>query len=319
MSWKGRAGPGGRTRTRTSAQLKPWVWMLLVAGCIGIGVFGIHRYEHRFVRSDSDMVALLPRPGATIFFADIAAVRRAGLLTLFAGSKAAEEPEYRGFVRETHFDYARDIQAIAGSFDEKQILFIIRGRFDWGSLREYAARHGGACSGNLCSVPTSKPGRRLSFVTIQSDVMGLAVGLSLPPLAYGRGSERQSIPSDPVWVIVSRSLLEKPLSLPLPARILAISLQSADRVLLALESDPARPGSLVLRLEADCARAATAETIRTQLEMQTRTLGMELAREHQKPSPADLTGLLVAGTFRVAGTRVIGTWPVDKQLLQALE
>ncbi len=293
--------------------------MLLVAGCTVALIFGIYRYRHRFVRSDADMVALLPRTGATVFFADIAAVRRAGVLKLFAGSKATEEPEYREFVRETHFDYARDIQAIAGSFEENQIYFTVRGRFDWGRLREYAMRHGGTCSGDFCNLPTSTPGRQVSFVPIQSDVMALAVGPSPHPLAYGRHSEAQPIPSDPVWVIVSRSLLAKPLSLPLPARILAISLQSAERVLLALNSDAARDGALILRLDAECRNAATAETIRTQLEMQTRTLGMELAREHQKPSPADLTGLLVAGTFQVEGTRVIGTWPVDKQLLNALE
>src|SRR5436309_8895537 len=146
-----------------------------MAVCVGGIVFGINSYQHRWVRSDSDMVALLPDKDATVFFVNVAALRRAGVLSLFAGSKPIEEPEYQEFVHQTHFDYTTDIEAIAGAADEKQILFIVRGRFDWGRLRSYALTHGGVCKNSLCNLPSSKAGRSASFLPIQPDVMGLAV------------------------------------------------------------------------------------------------------------------------------------------------
>jgi hypothetical protein len=302
--------------------LKPWLFMTLLALCVSAIVFELDYYRHRFVRSNADMVALLPPGNATTFFIDVTALRRAGVLGLFAESKAVEETEYREFVRQTHFDYRRDIQAIAGAADGNEILFIIRGRFDWSNLHGYALAHGGACKGSSCDLPTSKPGRWVSFLPIQSDVMGLALGKDRSAAhALSPHGHRilQDIPSPPVWVRVSRHLLQNPLSLPVPVRIFFISLQFADRVVLSLDSGAKRGAEFTLELDAECPSRASAETIKTQLELQTRILRTELAREHQQPSPADFTGLLVSGTFQVSETRVIGMWPIHNELLKALQ
>jgi hypothetical protein len=303
-------------------QLKPWLFLVLLALCAGAIVFEIDHYRHRFVRSDADMVALLPPGDATIFFANITALRQVGVLDLFAGSKTVEEPEYREFVRQTHFDYRNDIQVIAGATDGKQILLIVRGRFDWSRLRQYALAHGGTCKKSFCNLPTSKPGRWASFLPIQSDVMGLAVSKdSSAALALSPRRDRisQQVSSEPVWVKVSQSLLENPVSLPVPLRIFAISLQSAEGVLLSLESGGKSGAAFNLQLDAQCPTTPTAETIKTQLELQTRMLRMELAREHQQPSPADFAGMLVAGTFYVSDKHVIGTWLIHKELLNTLK
>lgn len=268
------------------------------------------------------MLVLLPHTDATVFFASVTALRRAGVLNLFAGSKATQEPEYQEFLRETHLDYAKDIQAMAGLADEEEILLVIRGRFDWGRLRRYALTHGGRCDGRFCNLPTSQPGRWASFLSIQPDVMGLAVAsdnTAATALLPGRNRTPQTIPSQPVWVRVSRRLLQSPSSFPVPVRIFAISLQFADRVVLALDSGAETGAAFTLQLDAACPSAATADTIRSQLELQTRALRRELAREHQKVSPSDVTGLLMAGTFRVADKHVIGTWPIHKEFLKTLE
>ena len=103
-----------------------------------------------------------------------------------------------------------------------------------------------------------------------------------------------------------------PISLPVPVRIFAISLQFANRVLLSLDSDVKSGSAFSLRLDAQCPNRATAEAIKAQLDLETRALRMELAREREKPSSADITGLLIAGTFQVANNQVIGTWPIHK-------
>ncbi len=75
---------------------------------------------------------------ATIFFANIAALRHAGMLNLLAGVKESEDREYSNFIRETHFDYKRDIDGIAGAVDGDRFFFVVRGYFDWNRLRRYA-------------------------------------------------------------------------------------------------------------------------------------------------------------------------------------
>jgi hypothetical protein len=303
-------------------RLKPWLFFALLALCAGGIVFEIDYYRHRFVRSNADLVALLPPGDATIFFANVAALRQAGVLGLFAGSKTVEEREYQEFVRQTHFDYRDDIQVIAGAADGKQVLLIVRGRFDWGRLRQYALAHGGTCKRSFCNLPTSNPGRWASFLPIQSDVIGLAVSKdSSAVLALSPRRDRisQQVSSDAVWVMVSPSLLEDPVSLPAPLRIFAISLQSADRVLLSLDSGVKSGAAFSLQLDAECPTMAAAETIKTQLELQTRLSRMELAREHQQPSLADFAGMLVAGTFHLSDKHVIGTWPIHKELLNTLK
>jgi hypothetical protein len=102
-------------------------------------------------------------------------------------------------------------------------------------------------------------------------------------------------------------------------RILAISLQSADRVVLSLGPAANQQAAFSIELQATFSIEPTAETARKQLEIQTKMLTLGLERAHKKPNPADLTGLLAAGTFQRVRKQVIGTWPVRQELLKALE
>jgi hypothetical protein len=43
-----------------------------------------------------------------------------------------------------------------------------------------------------------------------------------------------------------------------------------------------------------------------------------LARENQKPNPADLSGLLASGEFSSDGLTVKGKWPLSKLLLTSM-
>jgi len=294
----------------------------MLAVAITAMLWGIDYYRHRFVRSDRDLFRLLPPGDATVFYLNVAALRHAGLLRLLTGAKTAEEADYRSFVRETHFDYERDVDAIAGAVANQQAFFAIRGRFDWSRLRQYAAAHGGDCRGSLCETPATHAGRWLSFQAIQPDVMALALSQQRGAAQTVRPSAqafRGAIPDRPVWARVSQSVLKNPAGLPLPLRIFAISLQFANPVMLSLSPADEHGEEFKLELDAQCANAAMAETVRNQLDLNTKLLKLELAREHVRPNAADLTGLLTAGAFQVVERRVIATWPVRKELLQSLQ
>lgn len=306
-------GPGGGAGDGLTPQLqfrlKPWAFFLLVAAVVAAALFGIDRYRHRFVRSDADLFRLLPRNGATRFYVNIAALRQAGVLSLFAASKR-EDPDYRNFVRQTGFDYQQDADAVAGTADSSELLFLVRGRFDWNRVRRYMAQHGGA----------NEAGRWASFVAVQPDVLGLAVSVDRSAarklLPHANSHASGNPPPYPVWVEPSQKLLHNPVDLPFPVRVLAIWLQSANPVVLSLGR--ATSADFELRLDATFANPVTAKTTRNQLEIETRMLKLELAREHRQPSADDLTGLLAAGTFEVSGTQLKGVWPVRKELLDSL-
>jgi hypothetical protein len=298
-------------------RLKPWLAILILAGAIFAVTAGVDWYRHRLVRSDADLFRFLPARDATLFYANVAALRHAGVLEILAGTKPVEETGYREFVNRTGFDYKRDLDALAGSVDASGTFCIIRGRIDWNKLRAYA----GHCAGEICEMPGSRADRWISFFEIQPDVMGLALAAdrqaaALLRLAHARPS---SLPQAPVWISLSRSLLSNPATLPLAVRLFAISLQSANPVVLSLTPVNGSPRApFKLELEAQCINAAAADTIRNQLELDTKMLQLGLARQHIASNPADLTGLLTAGSFQAVDSRVVGSWPIQKQLLNAL-
>jgi hypothetical protein len=285
--------------------------------------FGIYYYRHRFVRANEDLFALLPEGGQTKFFTDVKLLRRAGMLKLLDGAKIQHDPDYESFVRETGFNYTSDLDILAGAAQNQQLFLLLQGRFHWGQLRQYASNHGGTCAGDLCKVPNNKNGRWVGFLPIQSDVLALAIGID-PNLVnqlkpFGR-KFNMPLPPQPVWVSLSESLLKDPIDLPLPLRVFAISLQSAHPVVVSLDAAAEGTGSAFkLQLDADCETEAAAKTIRSQWEIQTKMLKLELTREHHQPSPADLTGLLTAGSFQIVNRRFIGIWPVRMELLQTLQ
>lgn len=303
-------------------RLKPLFVLLAVAAVVAVLMFAIDRYRHRFVRSASDMVALLPGGDWTVFFADFSLLRRAGILKLLSGAQTAEEPEYQAFVEATKFDYTRDIDSLAGETDGSQIFFLVRGRFSWSRLRQYAMTHGGACQGEFCNVPTTRSARWASFLPIQGDVMALAVSADKTAayqLSPRRDRPGKPVPNEPVWVKISHHMLEHPESLPVAARIFAISLAPAGTVVFSLNASGDEAAPFTLQLNAECATLPKADVVRGQLEMQTKMIRAELVREHQRINPGDLTGLLASGTFEQNGQRVIGKWPIYRQLLGALQ
>lgn len=308
---------------RLRSGIKPWLFVPLLAAATALILYGISAYRHRFVRSDADMVSMLPARDATVFFVDVAALRHAGFLQLVSGARPASDAEYQEFVRQTHFDYTKNLDAIAGSAANGQLFLVIRGRFDWRALRQFAQSHGGSCSGNTCRVPTSTARRWTEFLEIQPNAMALALSGDRTGIERLRARERHreaAVPRAPVWVSVAPGLLKDPATLPPAVRIFAISLESTDSVLLSLAPAKANSGAAFeLRLDGKCRNDATAETARNQLQIETKMLQLEMLHEHQQPSPSDLTGLLTAGTFWEAKKHVYGEWPVRKELLRALE
>jgi hypothetical protein len=287
-----------------------------------LGLYSLDRFQYRFVRSDEGLLALLPDGDSTLFFARVDLLRRAGMLQLIAGARSTD-PEYEAFVRATRFDYAKDVDALAGSVNERGTFITARGRFDWRRIQAYVRTQGGACNAQSCTLHSNGSQGWIGMILVQPDVIGVALGKQESPVSAihpGQQTIPRPFPVQPVWVKLAPYLLNNPSSVPVALRIFLISLQSCHSVMLAVNRGSTyKADTFNIELSAQCPSAVTADTARKQLEIQTKMLKLELGREHEQPNPADLTGLLTSGTFDTSGTEVRGLWPVRKELLKTLQ
>jgi hypothetical protein len=298
-------------------RLKPWQFLAIVALAIGLLTYGLQRFRYRFVRSNTDLVRLLPRRSATTFFLDVSALRAGHVLQLMSAPKT-QEADYQTFVLETGFDYTRDLNAMAGNTAGGETYFLLKGRLDWNRLANYAIAHGGTCS-DVCVIATTTPGNWASFRRLQPDVIALAVSTTRNAVTRigAQSPLKDTLPSQPLWIRLGPNALDGAAAWPAPAKILANTLHSASEIVFS--AGPSSSADLQLGMNAQFPSERFAETVRNQLEIDTRMLKLELARENQKPNPADLTGLLVSGAFQLVDNHVIATWPLRKEFLESLQ
>jgi hypothetical protein len=293
--------------------------VILIAALCGLGIWGAARLRYRGLASTSDWLDHLPTQDAVVFYVDLSALRKAGILNLLAGSPAGEEPEYKIFVFKTEFDYTRDLDAVAACFAPRGKYFIAKGRFDWNSLQSYTREQGGNCRNVLCRMDGSTPERRISFFPLRPDLMGLAVSpdnsaaVELEDPVQRR--RHLAVPDAPVWISVPPAWLKTAGDLPEGTRMFARSMEDAEDVNLALAPKAAR---FEARLSVQCRSEQQAAALASQLDHITGMLREMIARDKQTPNPRDLSGVLTVGSFTHSGTRAIGVWPIERSFIQGL-
>ncbi len=290
---------------------------LLVACALLAGV--LYWVRSRVSAGPSNLVAYLPAADASLIYIDVDALRRSGILAMLAGSKTAEELDYQQFVQGTKFDYRQDLDAVAAALKDGRIYFALRGRFHWDNLRDYALQQGGSCHNDFCVAPGSQPDRRISFYLLKPDVMAMAIG----PDDFGAyqvnsqsGKLAPAMPNEPVRAIIPAAALQSMDTLPASAKAFVPALKSADQIVLSIGADQAR--QLQLGVRVTCKDAPAASALIAQFETITKALREVLARQHQKPDPSDLRGVLVAGTFRRDERQVYGAWPIPQAFVDAI-
>ena len=289
--------------------------MLVV--CAG-AVTAFYFYRARGGSHPTELVSYLPTANATVIYIDVDAIRRSGILNMVAGSKAAEEIEYKQFVDETLFDYRQDLDAIAAAFKDGQVFFALRGRFHWKNLMDYTTRQGGSCHNSFCVATGSRPNRRISFYPLRSNIMAMAISsddFAAYQVTRKSGKLSLSPPSEPLWALVPVLALKGSDSLPAGTKPYVSALKNTEEVVFTLgpEGDHLR-----LALQVTCGDAQAASALLVDFENTTNTLRKWIAREHQQPNPADLSGVLVAGSFRRDDRRVYGQWPISRAFVDAL-
>jgi hypothetical protein len=296
---------------------KPPAWLMVVgiAAVCGVSVGGVAWYRARSLTTAS-LLRRIPAEDALVAYIDFSELRRGGILQLLDGSKAGEDPEYRSFVRQTQFDYKKDLDAAIVAFAPTGRFLLLKGRFDWKSLRAYVESQNGKCANSFCRMTGSTLERRISFFPLRSNLMALAVSpddsaaLRLESAVSGPDPQ---VPAAPVWLSIPTSVLKSSDSLPEGTRMFASGMERAETVTLAFAPEGR---GLAARLDVRCRDERDAEDLAAQLTRTTSLLREMMEREHRKPDPADLSGVLTSGAFRNDGRRVLGYWPIERAFVQ---
>jgi hypothetical protein len=266
----------------------------------------------------AEMIERLPAKDSLVVAIDFDALRKLGVLDMLDGSKVGQEADYAQFVRETHFDYSRDLDYVAAAFGPRGKFILARGRFDWKALREYAVKQGGQCYDSLCRMAGSTPDRRISFLPVKSNLMALAVSkddaAALAMQTADHGPSDVPVPDASLWLYLPPAVLKSP-DLPEGTVLFAKSVNDAKSVTIgfAPEGD-----HLAAKLDALCKSDQDALLTTAELTKVTDVLRSIIAHQGQRPSPGDWSGVLTSGKFENKGAHVSGYWPIDRAFIRNL-
>ena len=294
----------------------------VVLVCVLAGVYAFWR--SRAAVTSAQLAAAIPAGSSTVVFVDFESMRRAGILDRLAGPRTLEEPEYKNFVKEAGFDYRRDLDGAAVGFEGDSTFLALRGRFDWSALRRYAAAQKGACDGDYCRIPSSQPGRTISYYPARAGWFGkgnvLAMASAVSPdaarrVGFASSNSAPPVPAAPLWLATTGSALRRTASLPTGTLQFARLFSQAERIVFTVAPDQS---NFELTVDAQYPTPQDAAVMLVQVEALTAMLRKMIASEKQKPSPTDLSGVLTSGTFRKDDRRVMGRWPIRREFLESL-
>jgi hypothetical protein len=162
---------------------------ILLAGCLGL--LDAYWRQHDAGSGTRDALLLATPPDASaVLFADLAELRRAPFATEFYNwiPKSQADAEYAQFLRETGFDYERDLDRVAIAIikDEKEskLFAVAEGRFDRKKIEAYASRSGTRetrGSREILTVPLSDRSRKISFTFLSKEKVALTDAGDLTP------------------------------------------------------------------------------------------------------------------------------------------
>jgi len=279
---------------------------------------GLHWYGTRGGPASAEIVSYLPVSNASVVYIDVDTIRRSGVLNMLAGAKATEEIEYKQFVDATLFDYRQDLDAVGAAFKENETFFVLRGRFHWTRLIDYARAQGGVCDRSYCVVTGSRPNRRISFYPLRPDVLAMAVSAddaAARQIAPKSGQMTMLAPDQPLWALVPVTALKDSAAVPDSAKPYFSALRNTEQVLFTIAGDS---DHLELSLDATCRDPQAASSLLVDFESATSALRSWMASERKPANPADLSGLLLEGNFRREDRRVYAKWPVPRAFVDAI-
>jgi hypothetical protein len=298
-------------------RLRAWLLILIVLVVCGAMLWGAVWYRSRGMTTAA-MLKRLPTADAVVLFIDVAQLRRANILDLLDNAKVGQDPEYQQFIRKIEFDFRKDLDSALLSIAPGGNYMLLKGRFEWKALKDYAISVDGKCNNSVCRLVGSTPERRISFFPLQPNLMALAVSQDesaatrMNDVAKGPDPEA---PDAPIWLSLPPSVFRSRGGLPAGTQMFARILENTQGATLWLAPDGQ---GFAAMLNARCANVSEAVELASELTKATMLTRRLIESEHQTPNPGDFSGPLTAGTFHNEGTRLVGKWPIQRVLVENL-
>jgi hypothetical protein len=163
-------------------------WLGLLAAALVLGAAAFYAYQKRNEQDSSSRVnalEMMPADASAVLFADFGALRTAPFVKqLFAWApKPQADPDYAQFIKETNFDYERDLDRIAIAFvkheQDSTFFAVADGRFDRQKISDYATKTGTTAKSGTrqtFSVPVTESSKAIAFTFLRSDRIVLTDG-----------------------------------------------------------------------------------------------------------------------------------------------
>jgi hypothetical protein len=175
------------------------------------------------------LLSLMPGDAQSVLFADLGELRHAPFFTdlLAWAPKPDADADYRQFVRETGFDYEKDLERVVIAFEKQggqQIFFAIAdGRFNQEKIKAYATKAGATHRAGLeiFSVPIAGRPQPVCFTFVRKDRMALSnasdLGPFLKPVRTSGSTDWQDrferVAGSPVFAVISHDGINEALGI----------------------------------------------------------------------------------------------------------
>ena len=172
----------------TKSRWTLWTAAILLAGGLA-GLDAYLRLRDAGAAPRAGVLSAMPSDASAVVFADLTELRRAPFAAEFYNwiPKSQADAEYAQFLRDTGFDYERDLDRVAicsiKNGNDGNLFAVAEGRFDRGKMEAYAARSGARESRGgreIFSVPLD-PGHKTSFTFLSKDKIALTDAADIAP------------------------------------------------------------------------------------------------------------------------------------------
>jgi len=164
-------------RKRTRIGLAAAFAFLSAAAFFAVRKWSVHTGSPR-----EDALTLMPTDASAVLFADFGELRQAPFVAqLYAWApKPQADADYAQFVKETGFDYERDLDRVAIAVEKRDqdsaVFAVVDGKFDRQKISAFAKKDAKAIrtSGReIFSVPIGGTAKKISFVFLRNDRIAL--------------------------------------------------------------------------------------------------------------------------------------------------
>jgi len=144
--------------------------------------FGVRKWSAHTGSPREEALTLMPTDASAVLFVDFREIRRAPFIAqLYAWApKPQADADYAQFVKETGFDYERDLDRVAIAMEKRgqdsAVFALMDGRFDRQKISAFAKKDGTAAKTGgyeIFSVPVGGTANKTSFVFLRNDRIAL--------------------------------------------------------------------------------------------------------------------------------------------------